>query len=817
MFSNLKHRNEDNGSNKVEYDDFMKDTPDLEEFASKKISKRMIQSSVTFQPKSTLTNKVSGNYDPDLCYDRLSVEIFGRHALDDEKQYRYQPWNHLEKFEQMKTEPHGIGEEPAAEENEDFFNEEEQYLKQCFAGMEDKYLMKGVSLEYSYIPEHCFNNMLDVIDMKHRTNPLDHKHVKEIPTSRQFYNPRLFSSKSKDIMENEFPSKESATRGSKKEFNQKNPTPHRTFKSNLKSYSSYLKEKKCFPIGPPSHSEDELMLCLEPSEEFRRRLARRQPEDLPITPPPAVETKPTTLLTETALLNGDEPDEEPEKLRENNKELDRINVAYTQDLVDVDRKLLLEKEYQRYGTSRFEPEDFAEGIIEKDKELEKVEVMNWSGEQIFSRGAYGIRKTKKVVHSLNDQNLVMWMSGIDGLKKYLSKRCEIIVDHPMTKRFIFICVIVNIIIMMLTNLTPPNIDTILIGLNIFFTVIFVLELILKLIAMGIRNYVRSVTNMIDGTVTIACMLEITIELATKTSVDGSVASGGGNFSILKVLRVLLLVEDVKNLRFMGILSAIIMQTAGKYIMVAILLVIVMFVFLLFGMQVYAGNLIYSNTIPRHNFDTILAGFLTLLQLLTRRNWIEAVETLFNSSISHSIAIFYVLAWIIIGNYIIFNLFLASLLGGFESPEVIQKLKESKDEFLELEEIIKKKVVDKQKKAEDLKQAKEIEHYEIEYILKGESTTAADEKERQMVLSKEEQERRATYYLNRELLGEEESSEEDELLLRILDKLVRPKPEELIRNDPRHLYRNLDCKASLYLFRKETKFRLLCTRIISHRW
>ena len=46
-----------------------------------------------------------------------------------------------------------------------------------------------------------------------------------------------------------------------------------------------------------------------------------------------------------------------------------------------------------------------------------------------------------------------------------------------------------------------------------------------------------------------------------------------------------------------------------------------------------------------------------------------------------------MSWIMIGNYIFFNLLLALLLGGFDNDNVIKSLEEDKDEFRELQQTI----------------------------------------------------------------------------------------------------------------------------------
>lgn len=134
-----------------------------------------------------------------------------------------------------------------------------------------------------------------------------------------------------------------------------------------------------------------------------------------------------------------------------------------------------------------------------------------------------------------------------------------------------------------------------------------------------------------------------------------------------------------------------------------LLFLNVFIFSLLGMQVFGGKYDFEkgeNEYVRQNFDTFYSAFLTVFQLLTLENWTDVLFYAMRSSTFSLLALFYLISWIWIGNYIFLNLFLAILLDGFTTSGALQLYDEIENEMAQIEKLHR----DKAEELEKIKKA-----------------------------------------------------------------------------------------------------------------
>lgn len=91
---------------------------------------------------------------------------------------------------------------------------------------------------------------------------------------------------------------------------------------------------------------------------------------------------------------------------------------------------------------------------------------------------------------------------------------------------------------------------------------------------------------------------------------------------------------------------------------------------------------------RENFDSYDKAIITVFQVLTNSAWQHVLYLAFNSDIHKFISATYLISWILIGNYIFLNLFLAIMLDEFfkESQNPGKNAEEDKEELLFKEKI-----------------------------------------------------------------------------------------------------------------------------------
>ena len=152
-----------------------------------------------------------------------------------------------------------------------------------------------------------------------------------------------------------------------------------------------------------------------------------------------------------------------------------------------------------------------------------------------------------------------------------------------------------------------------------------------------------------------------VELAF-LSKGGSV-SAFRSIRIFRTFRVLRVTRLIRSLEYMSIIMDVFAITMESFIYMFVLMLLFIYIYSLIGYQIYCGK--FDNA-SRTHFDTFYYSFLAVFQVVTLENWNDILESSLKSNVNRVFSIFYLISNIIFGNYIILNLFLAILLGGFDA-------------------------------------------------------------------------------------------------------------------------------------------------------
>ena len=157
--------------------------------------------------------------------------------------------------------------------------------------------------------------------------------------------------------------------------------------------------------------------------------------------------------------------------------------------------------------------------------------------------------------------------------------------------FIFVLILLNTLTLALYRFDQSYQKELLLSYcNEFFTWAFFAEMILKLIGLGPKNYVKDGYNQFDAVVVIVSLIDWIISRTLPPEVLGSAAEALNAFRALRLLRV------IKLARLWGALAKIIRQTIESLKALtyyAALLFLFMFIFALFGMELFAMKCKYS--------------------------------------------------------------------------------------------------------------------------------------------------------------------------------------------------------------------------------
>ncbi|GMT23860.1 hypothetical protein PFISCL1PPCAC_15157, partial [Pristionchus fissidentatus] len=192
--------------------------------------------------------------------------------------------------------------------------------------------------------------------------------------------------------------------------------------------------------------------------------------------------------------------------------------------------------------------------------------------------------------------------------------------------------------------------------NLFFVILFSLEMLLKMYSLGFNSYTRSQFNRFDCFVVISSILEfvfVWLELMKPLGV-----------SVLRSARLLRIFKVTKYWASLRNLVASLLNSLRSIMSLLLLLFLFIVIFALLGMQVFGGKFNFNpqQPKPRANFDTFIQSLLTVFQILTGEDWNTVMYNGIESfggvgSIGVLVSIYYIVLFIC-GNYILLNVFLA---------------------------------------------------------------------------------------------------------------------------------------------------------------
>lgn len=186
-------------------------------------------------------------------------------------------------------------------------------------------------------------------------------------------------------------------------------------------------------------------------------------------------------------------------------------------------------------------------------------------------------------------------------------------------------------------------------LNYIFCIIFGIEAVVKIIAYLPNGYFKVPFNVFDFTIVVVSFLEIG-------------TGGGGGLSFLRMFRLVRLFRLVRFLPGLQFQLMVMLQTLGSVFSFLLLLALFIFIYAVLGMFIFGNNLKFEGELDRKNFDTLFWALVTIFQILTLEDWNAAMYA--GVRFGGSWCAVYYITLIVLGNYIMFNLFVAILIDGF---------------------------------------------------------------------------------------------------------------------------------------------------------
>jgi hypothetical protein len=470
---------------------------------------------------------------------------------------------------------------------------------------------------------------------------------------------------------------------------------------------------------------------------------------------------------------------------------------FNRDRTEVD------KQYKEFKAQESEHHDFKTLYVcirANDAEHKMIEKYNWSGNQIFKPYLFTMSQTEKTIDSLNHQKHDIWKKGFSGFIYTARRYAREFINSSFVNMFLMISVFLNTIILAMDGLTPDSWTDMLNYVNLVFTGIFIVELVIKLFGLGFKLYLKDFFNVFDAFVVSISIVELVIN---SLSGGGSNATSGFRaVRIFRIFRVLRVTRLLRSMKFMKVIIEVLKSTAEQFMYIVLLMFLFVFIFTLLGTQLFGGSFsfnVYPYKPVRYNFDSFSNAFFTAFTVLTVENWNGVLINCLRSDTNSIVGVIYLIAWIFIGNYIFINLFLSILLEGFENSQAMLDFEELENETRELARVHKHLV----EKAEEKKLKDETEFKEA--YKKVLIITQPEKFTNEEVIKKNQ----ACYLVVRD---EEEDGQSLSDECDIKNYLAKGLSTHKSIIDP---YVGVTCYKSLYYFKKTHWLRLLCGKIVSH--
>lgn len=233
-----------------------------------------------------------------------------------------------------------------------------------------------------------------------------------------------------------------------------------------------------------------------------------------------------------------------------------------------------------------------------------------------------------------------------------------LMEGNLARFFILLCILLNTASLGADHyMISASSANVLQTANLVFTIVFIIEAILKITGDGFMRYISDGFNRFDFVIVCMSILELTI------------LSGTSGLSAFRAIRVFRVVRIVRYLRSMQQIFSVVVKSLPSFSYIGLLLLLFAFIYAVLGMQLFGGTFDPSkiggepdDSLPRNNFDTLHVAFITVFQVLTAEAWNEvAYDWAAMTTPWHMV---YFVSWVILGKYILLNLFLAILLDNF---------------------------------------------------------------------------------------------------------------------------------------------------------
>lgn len=154
------------------------------------------------------------------------------------------------------------------------------------------------------------------------------------------------------------------------------------------------------------------------------------------------------------------------------------------------------------------------------------------------------------------------------------------------ENFLTLAVLLNTISMAMDSYSiEPETQNVLTQLNNVFTWIFIVEMCLRLLAVGVKKYLSDKMSVLDGSVVMLSIIEMVAEAAGGSG-GASSLQAFRTVRVFRTFRILRVTRLLRALRSMQVIVGVIGRSFMDFFYIACLMFLFVFIYTLLGRQIF---------------------------------------------------------------------------------------------------------------------------------------------------------------------------------------------------------------------------------------
>ena len=259
-------------------------------------------------------------------------------------------------------------------------------------------------------------------------------------------------------------------------------------------------------------------------------------------------------------------------------------------------------------------------------------------------------------------------------------------SHRLFDLGIIGCIFLNVIVMMCSHHAPSAVFVdVTEALNLVFSIIFLLEAIVKISGFGWKQYICDWWNRFDFLIVVLTVVTYAIQWSGSDSEGGSGLpidpTIGRLLRLFRGIRVLRMVKSAKGLR---IILRTFLTSIPSMLNIALMVFMAYFMFAIFALQLFWDHElrdgVFDTTV---NFKTFESAMLLLLQVSTSEGWTDIMNELHSQG--YKVAIAYFVLFFLTIYFLLLNMFVTVNLNNFHEVTQMEESRISTNHFEEFAE------------------------------------------------------------------------------------------------------------------------------------